>query len=205
MSKSDKKSLNVKPRKMGRPPVGIPEDDAALYWKGITRWIEQRKLAQWLQDPEQWVEAQKALEQINLNTGRLGQDLNQWCQNRLSPEGWRRLQANIRQNRYLKGSASKTGDKQPRERVRAVPMKVTTAVDLKHYSESHNMTINQAINHLLKQVKEQQREVESFTLEHDRYVWRCSKCKYVVEAESEEKLRKLQGRHKFIDCKGDTW
>ena len=153
MSSKTKTSHNdEKPKKAGRPPAGIPEDDAILYWQAVTRWVEQRKLAQWLQDPEQWVEAQAALdEQVTLkDTQKLGQYLNQWRQEWLSEEGWKRLQANVRQKRYLKGKPSKTGDKQPREGVRAMAMKVSTAVELKFYARSQNMTIDQAVSHLLE-------------------------------------------------------
>ena len=210
MTTQDKKSQgDEKAKNAGRPAVGIPEDDVITYWKGIARWAEQRKLAQWLRDPEEWVEAQEAFEKIiNNNKKEAAELLNQWRQDWLSPEGWKRLQANIRQNRYLKGRESKTGDKQKRERVRAAQLKESTYVDLKFYAKSlgHKVTLNDAVLKLLEIAESQKKpedKPEPLELTPDRHVWQCPKCNFTLESETEEILRNEQAGHKFMDCPGD--
>ncbi len=193
-------------KKSGRPSVGVTQETANTYWRIIGNWIRQYKLEQWLTKPKDHHQAEQSFRQLSVTDEALAGHLNDWCKLWLSPKGWKRLQANARQISYVRGHTTKNKSKQRRQAKQNLQIDKNTAALLGIYANENKVNLNDAILKLLKQAEEQQREVESFSLEHDRYVWRCQVCKeYVVEAESKDKLQKLQSRHKFIDCKGESW
>ncbi len=131
-------------KKAGRPSLGITQEKQTHYYGCIQNWVHNRKLAEWLEDPEKDIEAVNALNDICLTGENDTDQLEQWRKDWLSEAGWKRLQANVRQKMYARGSAD------GRERKKTLQLEVSTVTDLKFYAESQGMTINQAVKHLLK-------------------------------------------------------
>ena len=101
----------------------------------IDSWIANNKLAQWLNDPEASIEAREALLKD-------GASLSLWSQEWLSGEGWKRLQANVRQRQYVKDSK------------KTIQLSRETATDLKAYADELGVSIDIAVRRLLESVNE---------------------------------------------------
>ncbi|OED44682.1 hypothetical protein ACH42_07015 [Endozoicomonas sp. (ex Bugula neritina AB1)] len=136
-------------KRTGRPAVGVTKDNALAYWRVIKHWIEQLKLDRWLKDVEQSYKAQQAMTELSIADDDFAQRLNDWCQAWLSQEGWKRLQANVRQSHYVKGSVTKNRESRSRERKRNLQVEASTAARLRMYAEHHNVTLNNALLKLL--------------------------------------------------------
>lgn len=122
----------------GRPAVGITDETVRLYRDAIVAWIQGQRLAQWLKDNEQGIEATQAFELIRFSGT---EEMERWRQHWLSPEGWRRLQANVRQKRYSRGGVG--------ERKKTLQLPASTVTDLKDFALRQGMTLNDAILELL--------------------------------------------------------
>lgn len=122
----------------GRPAVGITDETVRLYRDAIVAWIQGQRLAQWLKDNEQGIEATQAFELIRFSGT---EEMERWRQHWLSPEGRRRLQANVRQKRYSRGSAG--------ERKKTLQLPASTVTDLKDFAFRQGVTLNNAILELL--------------------------------------------------------
>lgn len=131
-------------KKTGRPSLGIIQEKQIHYYGCIQNWVHNRKLAEWLEDPEKDIEAVNAFNDVWLSDKNGTAHLDQWRKDWLSEAGWKRLQANVRQKMYARGTAD------GRERKKTLQLEVSTVTDLKFYAESQGMTINQAVKHLLK-------------------------------------------------------
>lgn len=143
------KEQSDKPKKRGRPAVGVTNDNAVPYWKIVNNWVVDHKLERWVKDGQHWSEAKIALETMSVADENLAEKLNKWCKEWLSKNGWCRLQANARQSGYVHGRNTKTGDSQSRPRKKNLQLEEDIYARLKVYAKSHNLTINNALRKLM--------------------------------------------------------
>ena len=144
---------SVTNKKRGRPEVGITQDRLFAYHLCIDKWINDGRLMRWLKNPKDLIDAQSDFhskvrasdDQQALNI------LNDWCQSWLSESGWRRLQGNVRQKAYVKGSWE-----QGREKMRTLQIPTSTHRQLSRFAQEQKLTINQAIKYLLQLSTEEQ-------------------------------------------------
>lgn len=150
----------------GRPRTGVTAETLPHVRCQITDWIKHYRLDRWLQENngEFRMAATEAFEQlpsvfdVNIEEAEAVAAIDAWCQQFLSKQGWQRLQANIRQWRYNRGSPSKivTRDDEPTRRPRRKTVQLTVDVrdDLSAYAHRHSLTINEAVAELLNKAGE---------------------------------------------------
>lgn len=100
----------------------------------------------WIKDPKAQFEAQYAFESTHDSDDKDAHTiLDQWCKTWLSESGWKRLQGNVRQKLYVRGSW-----KDGRERMRTLQISSSTHRQLVRFADKQKMTINQAIKQMLE-------------------------------------------------------
>ncbi|MCW7551108.1 hypothetical protein NX722_25965 [Endozoicomonas gorgoniicola] len=141
---------------LGRPRVGITEQNSLEFCLTIRRWIDNHRLDRWLAEEASYPDAVAAYDHLPSNLNGCGKceeakALDLWCLKWLSQAGWQRLQANVRQQRLNHGSSIIGKDGQPinRPRRKAIQLEEETKNRLAYYARKRNMTINEAIRDLL--------------------------------------------------------
>lgn len=151
LTTEEKKKLraNVMFSDVGRPLIGITDDKASAYRNTITRWIDNGALDEKLFNKKDYFKASEAFNK--LTSGKTLHDrLEIWKNDYLSLYGWERLQANIRQKNYKRGTKKETGDQGYREKKISLTVNMMTSHRLTNYANSHKLTIDQAIVKLLE-------------------------------------------------------
>ena len=148
-------------RPAGRPRAGVTAETLPHVRSQVADWIKRYRLDRWLQEdtPNFRMDAVDAFEQLpslfdgNDEEAEAVAAMDAWCQRYLSKPGWQRLQANLRQWRYNRGSPSKivTSDGEPVRRPRRKTVQLTVDVRdrLSAFANRHSLTINEAVSQLL--------------------------------------------------------
>lgn len=134
-------------KQQGRPATGVPKKTVQSFVDCLEGWIKKKLLARWLKNVDQDVQAIEAYEQMDLVAIDRHDHLTLWCQTWLTDEGWNRLQANARQNRY-KAKEKREGPKHKR-----VSMERDTAVDLEYFAKRRGITVTEAVQRLLQSIR----------------------------------------------------
>ncbi len=154
------------PKPAGRPRAGVTAEALPHVRSQVADWIKQHRLDRWLQEDsgDFRFKAVEAFEQLpsmldgNTEEAEAVAAVDAWCQQFLSKQGWQRLQANIRQWRYNRGSPSKilAGDGEPVRRPRRKTVQLTVHVRdrLSAFANRHSLTINEAVAELLNKAGE---------------------------------------------------
>ncbi|WP_422452182.1 hypothetical protein [Endozoicomonas sp. ALC066] len=143
----------------------MPAEKAELYLDSIFSWFrnadfnKQDKTGQparerWFIDgsPEKAEADFEGFERFKTLTGtdwaKVAEEIDEWRREWLTDAGWKRVQANVRQKRFLAGDKTLTGTKQWRNRIRSVPVSSHTYYRLQALADG-KMSMGKAIEKML--------------------------------------------------------
>ena len=143
--------INKSVRKAGRPFVGVTNRNATEYRKIIYGWINRHELTNWIKEDAWAMQAKNAFMKLDSTSEEFYCCLNIWCNTWLSPVGWKRLQANARQHRYINGTKKETnrGISKNRDYKKNIQIDHITASRLKKYSIINQISMQESIDRLL--------------------------------------------------------